>query len=106
MHNELSVLRAIVRLSRSRSNITIDTLTERSMGTPAQTRLAVRFLVGEGLVHVTERGVRPTLPGLAIAVASGATQARTKRLRRASDASLRIGGATVGKKVDRARRAA
>ena len=106
MNNTLTVLRAIVRLSRSRSNVTLDALTERSAGSPTDTRLAVRFLVEEGFVLVTERGVRPTLPGLAIAVASGATQAR-------KDARMVVAGrissaarAGVGKKVDRAHRAA
>jgi hypothetical protein len=98
MHNTLTVLRAIVRLSRSRSNITVEALTERSAGTPTETRLAVRFLVEEGLVQVTPLGVRPTLPGLAIAVASGATQARTR--------AAGVSASRIGKKVDRARRAA
>ena len=102
MHNTLTVLRAIVRLSRSRSNITLDALTERSAGTPNETRIAVRFLVEEGLAQITERGVRPTLPGLAIAVASGATRARTDVANRVSSAAR----TKVGKKVDRARRAA
>ncbi len=102
MHNTLTVLRAIVRLSRSRSNITLDALTERSAGTPMETRVAVRFLVEEGLVLLTDRGVRPTLPGLAIAVASGATRARSDVANRASSDAR----GKVGKKVDRARRAA
>jgi hypothetical protein len=104
MHNTLTVLRAIVRLSRSRSNITVEALTERSAGSPTETRLAVRFLVEEGLVQVTERGVRPTLPGLAIAVASGQTQTRQKpQVAARVSSSPRV---KTTKKVDRARRAA
>ena len=106
MHNTLSVLRAIVRLSRTRSNITVDALTARSAGTPTETRLAVRFLAEEGLVLVTELGVRPTLPGLAIAVASGATQARRKATADTAQRAAATARVKSGKKVDRTRRAA
>jgi len=101
MHNTLAILRAIVRLSRQNSNISIEALTERSSGTPTQTRSAVRFLVEEGLVNVTERGIRPTLPGLAIAVASGAQAKHSGK-----PASVSRIGKKADKKVDRAHRAA
>jgi hypothetical protein len=110
MQTELSVLRAIVRLSRRRSPVTLQALTLRGGGTHGDTIRALRFLAREGLIQATERGFRPTLPGLAIAVAS-ARVARKNANEHASAHSLAAKNAKSDAsprslKVDRSRRAA
>ena len=100
MQTELSVLRAIVRLSRRRSPVTLQALTLRAGGTHGDTIRALRFLASEGLIQATERGFRPTLPGLAIAVASARIRTRAAAPAAASKDVPR------SLKVDRSRRAA
>jgi hypothetical protein len=105
MQTELSVLRAIVRLSRRRSPVTLQALTLRAGGTNGDTIRALRFLAREGLIQATERGFRPTLPGLAIAVAS-ASAVENARRQNAQKNKAQKKAPVVGLKVDRSRRAA
>jgi hypothetical protein len=65
----------------------------RGGGTHGDTIRALRFLEREGLIQATERGIRATMAGLVIAVAS----ARAVQKKKAPVVSL---------KVDRSRRAA
>jgi hypothetical protein len=100
MQTELSVLRAIVRLSRRRSPVTLQALTLRGGGTHGDTINALRFLAREGLIQATERGFRPTLPGLAIAVASARVVQNAQQKKAKKKAPV------VSLKVERSRRAA
>jgi hypothetical protein len=70
MSYDLSVLRALVRLSR-RAAVDSEALAVRAGGGLADVRAAVARLEGNGLALRTARGPRPTLAGLAVAVAAG-----------------------------------
>jgi hypothetical protein len=68
MSYDLSVLRALVRLSR-RAAADSEALVLRTGGTPADVRASLARLERSGLALRTARGPRPTLAGLALAVA-------------------------------------
>jgi Mn-dependent DtxR family transcriptional regulator len=69
----LHVLQVIVRLSRRGSAVDLNALSLRASGSDAALRSAVRALEAEGLVVRDARGdARPTLSGLAVAVAYAA----------------------------------
>jgi RIO-like serine/threonine protein kinase len=71
-HLDLSVLRALARLSRARKNVDSEAIALRASGSLDEARASVGRLARLGLVDRTERGMRLTLAGLAVAVASGA----------------------------------
>jgi hypothetical protein len=70
MSYDLSILRAVVRLCRRRSAVDLEALALRAGGELADARAAIARLERRGLALRTARGARPTLAGLAVAVAA------------------------------------
>lgn len=97
MSYDLSVLRAVLRLSRRNRAVTVDELLLRVGGDVADVRAALRALVASDLVQSTPRGPALTLTGLAVAVASlppraqPRAAARPKRAPKGGAVALRLG---------------
>ena len=69
MNTEIAVLRAVLRLSRRRSPVTIHALLERVDADETAVRRALGALARSGLVQRSAEGPRLSMAGLAIAVA-------------------------------------
>jgi DNA-binding IclR family transcriptional regulator len=69
MSLDIPVLRALLRLSRSRTPPTLAALLVRVDADPAGIQRALRSLARAGLVHTTPSGPRLTMAGFAVAVA-------------------------------------
>jgi len=67
--NDLVVLRAVVRLSRMRRELDGEALALRAGGSVEEVRAALGRLSRAALVERSAAGVRPTMAGLAVAVA-------------------------------------
>ena len=90
MSIDITVLKAILRLSRRREAADEDALVLRSGASPGSVRASLRRLETLGLVEQrVERGSRLTMQGLAAAVALLPVQAarKAKATRRASRAA-------------------
>jgi DNA-binding IclR family transcriptional regulator len=70
MSLEIDVLRALLRLARRRTPPTLEQLVVRVGGDAADVRRALASLARSGLVQRTPAGVRLSLAGFAVAVAS------------------------------------
>jgi hypothetical protein len=83
MHPDLLALKCLVRLARGRAFVDLDALALRIGGSFDQARAALTRLAYAGLAERTPRGLRPTLAGLAIAVAAAelAAERRAPRAR-------------------------
>ena len=77
---DLSVLRALARLSRMRKSVDCEALALRAGGSSEEVRGALGRLSREQLVD-RGAGTRLTMAGLAVAVASGEAAARGRRAR-------------------------
>jgi hypothetical protein len=89
MNHDIYVLRALARLSRRslrEEPADGESLALRAGGTVEEVRGAVARLERAGLAQRTERGVRLTMIGLAVAVASGAPVSRRAHVSRVKDA--------------------
>ena len=84
MGYDISVLRAILRLARRRLGADLEQISLRVTGEGGDVRSAVRRLERAGLVARTNDTVRLTMAGLAVAVASVRSPARSAGARRAS----------------------
>jgi RIO-like serine/threonine protein kinase len=78
---DLSVLRALARLSRMRKGGDLEALALRSGGSIEDVRGALGRLSRAALVDRSQGGLRLTMAGLAWAVASGAAAAPRRRER-------------------------
>jgi Mn-dependent DtxR family transcriptional regulator len=79
---DLTILRAIARLSRAGKTINAQELNVRCGGEPAEIRQAIRRLESLGLVARTHnRDARLTLAGLAVAVAAARGRVAQNRFR-------------------------
>ncbi len=70
MSLEIDVLRALLRLARRRTPPTLEQLLVRVGGQEADVSRALRSLARNGLVQKTPAGLRLSMAGLAVAVAS------------------------------------
>jgi RIO-like serine/threonine protein kinase len=70
MHYDISVLRAILRLSRHRRSVDQASLALRVEGEASELRAALRRLEAGGLIVRTADTARLTMVGLAVGVAS------------------------------------
>ena len=70
MSYNLSILRALVRVSRRKGGVDLDALLVRAGGHRSDARAAIASLERQGLALRTSRGPRVTLAGLAVALAS------------------------------------
>ncbi len=83
MSCEIAVLRALLRLSRRRTPATLEQLLVRVRDDQNDVLRALRALARSGLVYRSQRGLRLTMAGLAVAVAStAAPRTRTDRTTR------------------------
>jgi hypothetical protein len=81
MSYDLSILRALVRLSR-RHAADAEALRIRAGGGEAEVRASLARLERQGLALRTARGPRPTLAGVAIALAAAPARRPAKALPR------------------------
>ena len=75
MNHDILVLRALVRLSRSRSHVCLEALSVRSGGEIADVRASLVNLSRMGWIVRDDTSVRLTLAGLAVGVAASKRKA-------------------------------
>ena len=83
MHYDITVLRAILRLSRHRRHVDEASISLRVEGEDADLRNALRRLEKRGLVARQAAQARLTMEGLAVAVASLPARRKATAARRA-----------------------
>lgn len=82
MNSEIEVLRALLRLARRRSNVTLAAIVDRVDVEPRAAQRALASLSRSGLVFRGPDGLRLTLAGFAIAVATTAAVPAKRSARR------------------------
>lgn len=110
MRCELSLLQALVRLSRNGVRTGEDALTRssegRSLGAPSAVRDALRCLERGGFVTRSAEDVRLTFAGLALAVAFAPTERSGHRVAAPARRAKKLGGPVGPRPSDAAHRAA
>jgi DNA-binding IclR family transcriptional regulator len=81
MSPEILVLRALLRLARRRTPPTLAQIVDRVDATEAEIQRALARLARAGLVQRTAGGLQLSLAGLAVAVATTAPVAQSRRSR-------------------------
>lgn len=76
MNFDGKVLRAMLRLARSRKVASIEAVAVRAGGTPREVRVSARRLRAAGLLEMGPEALRLTMPGFAVAVALLPAKAR------------------------------
>jgi len=77
---DVSVLRAMARLSRTRGAVDCESIAIRVRGSMEEVRASLGRLARASLVSRSAESVRLTMAGLALAVASGAPVVRRSRM--------------------------
>jgi len=84
MNHDILVLRALVRLSRSRSHVCLDSLAVRTGGEISEVRASLVRLSAAGWVVRDQHTASLTLAGLAVGVAASKLRAKPRAAEKSS----------------------